>query len=347
MGHREGAAKPKINHLHCASIRKPLRGDRKKTTLWKFGKRLRDATRHIPITKNQGILGMITCLFETIKLPMVANPTFFKTIQIEVEEFTSDTSVLSSEEKEYLLENITYLKILETDIKIDFTLVEESAVFGRMLMINWMMTVQLCHCFDIETLHLSVSILDRYFSRRKYMRYEDHFLIVTSALLIGWNYQNRKHPELQKFLENAGICYSHGEIFRMEREMLTTLNFGLGQPLPLDFLKIYNTIGGLHSEHQSLSEFILEVAILDFRLSHEKPSLQAAAVYCVTSALARRSLDVSSMWTFQLVTTTNICFADFSHVAFRIMDLAPLSLFPYLTAMRLKYSEFFELANGL
>nr|XP_023027402.1 G2/mitotic-specific cyclin-B2-like [Leptinotarsa decemlineata] len=242
MGQRKGTAEANINHSHCASIRKPLRGDRKKTTLWKIGKRLRDATRHIPIAKNQGILGMISCLFETIKLPMVANPTFFKAKQIEVEKLTSvfQTGVKEQQKQvifdnskstikpsegrnscrqpadvdldgalendpavttEYIQDIFKYLRIMEGKYPIQKGFLDDHEITPQMraILVDWLVEIHFHFNMHQETLHLCVSIVDRYLQETKVMERDVFQLVGASALLVAAKYERTYIPRVYEF----------------------------------------------------------------------------------------------------------------------------------------------------
>ena len=63
----------------------------------------------------------------------------------------------------------------------------------------------------------------------------------------------------------------------MEIEILKSLNFDLGRPLSLHFLRRNSKAGDVSAEQHNFAKFVLEVSFTDYSLAHLDPSKLAAA----------------------------------------------------------------------
>ena len=75
--------------------------------------------------------------------------------------------------------------------------------------------------------------------------------------------------------------YSAEEIHSKERQILNALNFDLGRPISLAFLRRFSQVGNFDGivvvENHNLAKLILEVALTEYSLAHILPSKIAAA----------------------------------------------------------------------
>ena len=70
-------------------------------------------------------------------------------------------------------------------------------------------------------------------------------------------------------------AYTEGQIRRMEIRMLETLNFDLGRPLPLNFLRRASKAGFVDSRAHSLAKFVMELTLVEYKMAHVAPSVVA------------------------------------------------------------------------
>lgn len=132
----------------------------------------------------------------------------------------------------------------------------------RVILIDWLIQVHLKFRLLQETLHLTVSVIDRYLAVRKV---ETKFLIYLSllyyklqcctvqksklqlvgvtAMLIASKYEEMYAPEVRDFVFITDNTYKTAEILSMERLMLRALDYSLGTPLSLHFLRRYSRAG--------------------------------------------------------------------------------------------------------
>ena len=60
-------------------------------------------------------------------------------------------------------------------------------------------------------------------------------------------------------------AYTEKEILRMEIKVLATLNFDLGRPLPLHFLRRASKAGGVDAATHTLAKYVVELSLGVYR----------------------------------------------------------------------------------
>lgn len=106
----------------------------------------------------------------------------------------------------------------------------------RAILVDWLVQVHSRFQLLQETLYLTVAVLDRFLqvqpvSPRKLQ------LVGVTAMLVACKYEEMYAPEVGDFAYITDNAFSTAQILEMEQLVLRTLNFALGRPLPLHFLR--------------------------------------------------------------------------------------------------------------
>lgn len=205
---------------------------------------------------------------------------------IDVDEKDDDPHYVSTYVKEimrYLLElekryaiTENYLLNLYDDVK------HSTSNRMRSVLVNWMVEVHSSFGFLPETLHLSVAITDRYLQKMPSIGNKTLQLVGTIALYVAGKYEEMYIPEISEFVFICDDVFSKEDMFKMEKDILIRMDFELGGPLSLHFLRRYNKVAKVDIEHHSLGKYLIELALVDHRICHVAPSLQAAAACFLT-----------------------------------------------------------------
>ncbi|XP_067885547.1 G2/mitotic-specific cyclin-B1-like isoform X2 [Heterodontus francisci] len=161
----------------------------------------------------------------------------------------------------------------------------------RAILIDWLVQVQRKFQLLQETLYMTVSIIDRFLQDNPVTK-SNLQLVGVTAMLVASKYEEMYPPEIGDFVYVTDNTYSTAAIREMERKILQKLNFSLGRPLPLHFLRRSSKIAGVSSEHHTLAKYLMELTIVDYEMIHYLPSQIAAAAFC----LAQKVLNVGE-WT--------------------------------------------------
>lgn len=194
---------------------------------------------------------------------------------------------------EYVKDIYAYLRQLEDDqaIRPKYLLGREVTGNMRAVLIDWLVQVQMKFRLLQETMYMTVSIIDRFMQNncvpKKMLQ-----LVGVTAMFIASKYEEMYPPEIGDFAFVTDNTYTKHQIRQMEMKILRSLNFGLGRPLPLHFLRRASKIGEVDVEQHTLAKYLMELTMLDYDMVHFPPPQIAAGAFC----LALKILD-NGEWT--------------------------------------------------
>ena len=206
-----------------------------------------------------------------------------------------DNPLLNSEYAPFTYE---YLYQLEARIRIHdyFPSQQEIKPKMRSILIDWL--IQVHHRFKLyqETLYLTVWIIDR-FLMRKQVRKNKLQLVGVSAMLLAAKYEEIYSPEVRDLVHITDSAYTGQEIREMEKELFFTLDYCLGTPLCLHFLRRFSKAGEVTPEMHLMSKFMMELSQPHSVSLLFQPSQLAAGALCLTTnVLSRDGKSEPSGW---------------------------------------------------
>jgi len=165
----------------------------------------------------------------------------------------------------------------------------------RAVLMDWL--VQVHHRFNLlpETLFLCVNYIDRFLSV-KVVSLGKLQLVGATAIFIAAKYEEINCPSVQEIVYMVDGGYSVDEILKAERFMLSMLQFELGFPGPMSFLRRISKADDYDLETRTLAKYFLEVTLMDERFIGSVPSFLAAASHCLAREMLRKG-----HWTLQHV----------------------------------------------
>ncbi|KAL1007263.1 hypothetical protein UPYG_G00084260 [Umbra pygmaea] len=201
----------------------------------------------------------------------------------DIDEGDSDMPQLCSE---YIKDIYAYLHTLETQQSVRLRYMEGYEINERMrgLLVDWLIQVHSRFQLLQETLYLSVAILDRFLQVQPVGRKKLQLVGVT-AMLVASKYEEMYSPEVGDFVYITDNSFSKAQIREMEQLILKSLNFELGRPLPLHFLRRASKAGKADVEKHTLAKYLMELTLLDYDMVHYHPSEVAAAALCLSQLL--------------------------------------------------------------
>ncbi|XP_012520048.1 PREDICTED: G2/mitotic-specific cyclin-B1 isoform X2 [Propithecus coquereli] len=196
---------------------------------------------------------------------------------------------------EYVKDIYAYLRQLEEEqaVRPKYLLGQEVTGNMRAILIDWLVQVQMKFRLLQETMYMTVAIIDRFMQNncvpKKMLQ-----LVGVTAMFIASKYEEMYPPEIGDFAFVTDNTYTKHQIRQMEMKILRALNFGLGRPLPLHFLRRASKIGEVDVEQHTLAKYLMELTMLDYDMVHFPPSQIAAGAFC----LALKILD-NGEWTIK------------------------------------------------
>ena len=123
-------------------------------------------------------------------------------------------------------------------------------------------------------------------------------MVGIAALLTVTKYEEIYPPLLKDFVFISDNTYTAEEILEMEKRILFTLDFDLSLTTAYRFLERFSKLAKLDKISFFLSQYMLELGLLDSKMTQFKQSLQAvAAIY-----MAKKFLDINNPSNFDFAT---------------------------------------------
>ncbi|GEQ69015.1 hypothetical protein JCM33374_g2685 [Metschnikowia sp. JCM 33374] len=226
-------------------------------------------------------------IFDELKYVM---RKYSETTMDEDDEDTYDVTMVA----EYAPEIFNYLHELEHKLSPDANYMDDQDELKwemRAVLVDWV--VQVHQRFNLlpETLYLTINYIDRFLSRRK-VSLSRFQLVGAVALFIAAKYEEINCPTVQEVAYMADNAYTVEEFLKAESFMIDVLEFDMGWPGPMSFLRRTSKADDYDYETRTLAKYFLEITIMDHRFVASQPSWLAAGAHY----LSRKMLNKGS-WT--------------------------------------------------
>ncbi|KAL8952044.1 MAG: hypothetical protein Q9222_002031 [Ikaeria aurantiellina] len=204
----------------------------------------------------------------------------------EIEDETWDTSMVA----EYGEEIFGYMRDLEIKMLPNAHYMDNQAEIQwsmRSVLMDWL--VQVHHRFGLlpETLYLCVNYIDRFLSC-KIVSLGKLQLVGATAIFVAAKYEEINCPSVQEIVYMVDGGYTVDEILKAERFMLSMLQFELGWPGPMSFLRRISKADDYDLETRTLAKYFLEITIMDERFIGSPPSFVAAGAHCLARMMLKK-----------------------------------------------------------
>ncbi|EPE07894.1 g2 mitotic-specific cyclin [Ophiostoma piceae UAMH 11346] len=157
----------------------------------------------------------------------------------------------------------------------------------RSVLMEWLIQVHARFNLLPETLFLTVNYIDRFLSA-KIVSVAKLQLVGATAIFIASKYEEIICPSIQEIVYMVDGGYTTDEILKAERFMLSMLNFELGWPGPMSFLRRISKADDYDLDTRTLAKYFLEVTIMDERFVACPPSFLAAGSHCLARLMLRK-----------------------------------------------------------
>jgi G2/mitotic-specific cyclin 3/4 len=157
----------------------------------------------------------------------------------------------------------------------------------RSVLMDWL--IQVHHRFSLlpETLFLCVNYIDRFLSC-KIVSLGKLQLVGATAIFVAAKYEEINCPSVGEIVYMVDGGYTVDEILKAERFMLSMLQFELGWPGPMSFLRRISKADDYDLETRTLAKYFLEVTIMDERFVGSPPSYVAAGAHCLARMMLKK-----------------------------------------------------------
>ncbi|KAK1913797.1 hypothetical protein P3342_007042 [Pyrenophora teres f. teres] len=204
----------------------------------------------------------------------------------DVEDEQWDTSMVA----EYGDEIFEYMHALEEKMKPNATYMDHQAEIQwsmRSVLMDWLVQVHNRFTLLPETLFLAVNYVDRFLSC-KVVSLGKLQLVGATALFVAAKYEEINCPSVQEIVYMVDGAYTADEVLKAERFMLSMLQFELGWPGPMSFLRRISKADDYDLETRTLSKYFLEITVMDERFVGCAPSFLSAGAHCLARLMLKK-----------------------------------------------------------
>ncbi|CAH8353609.1 unnamed protein product [Eruca vesicaria subsp. sativa] len=246
----------------------------------------------------------------------------------------------------YVVGIFDYLRHLEVKEKsrplIDYIEKVQKDVTPNMrgVLVDWLVEVAEEYKLLSDTLYLAVSYIDRFLSLKTVNRQKLQLLGV-SAMLIASKYEEITPPNVEDFCYITDNTYTKQEIVKMEADILLALQFELGNPTSITFLRRFTRVAQedfqmSHLQMEFLCSYLSELSMLDYNSVKFLPSVVAASAVYLARFIIRPK---QHPWSVMLEEYTRYKAGDLKECVRMIHDLYLSRKGEALQAVREKYKQ--------
>ncbi|KAI1330136.1 hypothetical protein F5Y16DRAFT_46913 [Xylariaceae sp. FL0255] len=157
----------------------------------------------------------------------------------------------------------------------------------RSVLLDWVIQVHTRFGLYPETLFLAINCIDRFLSV-KVVSLGKLQLVGATAIFIAAKYEEINCPSVNEIVYMVDQGYSFDEVLKAERFMLSMLEFEMGWPGPMSFLRRISKADDYDLETRTLAKYFLEVAAMDERFVASPASYIAAGAHCLSRMVLRK-----------------------------------------------------------
>ncbi|ORX89996.1 hypothetical protein K493DRAFT_231807 [Basidiobolus meristosporus CBS 931.73] len=197
---------------------------------------------------------------------------------------------------EYADEIIEYMRELEIRMLPDPSYIERQPELKwhmRGILFDWLVQVHDRFKMHQETLFLCANYIDRFLSVKE-ISIDKLQLVGITALFIAAKYEEISPPTISEMIFMVDGAFSVDDLKKAERYMMNILNYELGYPDPLSFLRRISKADHYDSSIRTLAKYLTEVTIMYEAFIQYPSSKVAAASYYLAMGLLDKGIWTNS-----------------------------------------------------
>ncbi|GAU42914.1 hypothetical protein TSUD_86520 [Trifolium subterraneum] len=241
------------------------------------------------------------------EIPDLSFPQYQPKHKLQVQRNPNINNSLEEIDEPYVSDIVDYLRTMEMSKKrrpmVGYMENVQTDITSNMrgTLVDWLTEVADEHQLLPETLHLSISYIDRFLSIQHVKR-SNFQLLGVSSMLIASKYEEITPPKPVDFCQITDNTYDLEEVLKMESNILNTLNFEMGNPNVITFLKRFIGIASenpktCNLQFEYLCNYLAELSLLDYECIRFLPSVVAASVIFLARFIIRPGVNP---WTSSL-----------------------------------------------
>ncbi|KAI9082050.1 hypothetical protein K1719_035975 [Acacia pycnantha] len=204
----------------------------------------------------------------------------------------------------------------------------------RAILVDWLVDVHRKFDLSLETLYLTINIIDRFLAIKAVPRRELQ-LVGISAMLMASKYEEIWPPEVNDFVCLSDRAYTHEQILVMEKTILNKLEWYLTVPTTYVFLVRFVKASIPDEKLENMVYFLSELGAMHYATIMYCPSMVAASAVLA----ARRTLNKNPAWSDTLKLHTGYSEAQLMDCARLLVSFHSTARNGKLQVVYRKYSD--------
>ena len=206
----------------------------------------------------------------------------------------------------------------------------------RAILVDWLVEVHLKFKLRIETLYLTVNVIDQYLQIQQVNRSKLQLVGVT-ALLIASKYEEIYPPEVRDLVYITDRTYTRNQILTMESVMLNALKFRITVPTCMVFLERFLKAARADKKTKAIAGYFSERMLQEYKMLRFYPSTIAASV--VHLAMKASDTYADSTWTATMEHYTRHSLAALKTCETKVVELVRKGEKSSLKAVKKKFTS--------
>ncbi|KAL1554714.1 G2/mitotic-specific cyclin-2, variant 2 [Salvia divinorum] len=267
----------------------------------------------------------------TLTSALTARSKAATVVDIDAQDLGNDLAVV-----EYVEEIYKFYKSVENEGRAKDYMDSQPEINERMraILIDWLIQVHYKFELSLETLYLTINIIDRFLASKTILRRELQ-LVGMGAMLIASKYEEIWAPQVNDLVCISDRSYTSEQVLVMEKRILGQLEWNLTVPTPYVFLARFIKASMTGSDVENMVYFLAELGMMDYAILVYSPSMIAAsAVYA-----GRCTLQKAPVWNETLKMHTGFSEEQLMDCAKKLVALHALAGLQKLKGIYKKYSS--------
>jgi cyclin B len=204
----------------------------------------------------------------------------------------------------------------------------------RAILMDWLVEVHMKYKLRMETLHLTVTTIDRYLTRMPVLRKRLQ-LVGVVAMFIAAKFEEINPPGVGDYEYITDNAYTKQDILLMECQMLNTLDFHVVTPTVAHFMEPLQRMNSCDDAQKEFVQYLCELALLEIKMVGYTPSRLVSAAILLSNEMQGRRV----AWPSALQETTRHTEEDLRPCVEELRNLLEQAPAHWLQAVQKKYQS--------
>ena len=233
----------------------------------------------------------------------------------------SSSLAVTPEHEQYSVDIFNVMMSIENKSQVDPEYMSKRSYINinmRAILVDWIVEVHTHFKFELETLFLTINIIDRYLAIENVRRSQLQLVGVT-ALFMACKYEEVNFPETADFSKITDDSYKIEEILQMEVDIFKKLGYCISIPTSNKFLGFFGSIIDVDT---GFCTYFIERVLQEYSMIKFPPSILASSAIYIMNEDSKTKVEY---WPLELEKLTGYTEKDLLECVEMMKDLCSQS----------------------